>query len=99
MWFTVTIYLRCSELVEGESLLQETIHLIKAESEEEAMLKSQSLGNKLEHKYVNVNRKEVLWALVGINKPQELLDKLTDGAEVYSRFISEEVWKSLRDKY
>ena len=89
MWFAVPIYLRCSESVEGEILFQETTHLIEADSEESAMLKSRTLVSKLEHKYVNVLGKEVWWVLDEIGEPWELLDDLNDGAELYSRFISE----------
>ena len=85
MWFAIPIYLRSSEPVEGEVLLQETIHLIKAESEEGAMLKARTLANELEHKYVNVLGKEVQWSVDEIGQAWELLDDLRDGAEVYSR--------------
>jgi hypothetical protein len=98
MWFAVPIYLRSSEPVEGEVLLQETIHLVEAESEEGAMLKARALGDKLEHRYINVIGEEVCWSLDEIGEPWELLDNLGDGAEVYSRFIGERIKKALREK-
>ena len=98
MWFAVPIYLRSSEPVDGEVLLQETIHLVEAESEEEAMQKARALVNKLEHQYNNVIGKEVRWSLDEIGDLWELLDDLSDGAEVYSRFINDETRNALRGK-
>jgi hypothetical protein len=88
MWFTVPIYMRSSEPLDGDDFLEETIHLIEARSDEKTMTKARLLAQRLEHRYANVHGKEVAWVLESIGDPWELTDDLKDGAEIYSRFLS-----------
>jgi hypothetical protein len=88
MWFTVTIYLRSSEPVDGSVLVEEAVHLIEAASDDEARSKALLVAKRLEHRYANVAGKDVVWSVESVGEPYELMDGLKDGAEVYSRFIS-----------
>ncbi len=88
MWFTVPIYLRSSEPVDGEVLIQEVIHLIDADSDDEARSKALLAAKRLELTYKNVTGKDVIWSVESVGEPYELMDELKDGAEIYSRFIS-----------
>jgi len=98
MWFTVPIYLRSSEPLDDDVLLEEAIHLFEAMSDEEAMAKAKLLAQKLEHRYANVYGKEVAWTLESIGEPWKLLDDLKDGAEIYSRFLSDEEKRAIARK-
>jgi hypothetical protein len=88
MWFTIPMYLRSSEPVDGKVLVEESIYLFEADSEEEATSKGLTAMIGLEHSYSNVAGKEVQWSIESMGQPYELVGELKDGSEVYSRFIS-----------
>jgi hypothetical protein len=88
MWFTVPVYLRSSEPVDGESLIEELFYLFEAPSEKEAESKALLAAKGLEQTYANIAGKEVVWTLESVGQPYELDGDLKDGSEIYSRFIS-----------
>lgn len=95
-WFAIPIYMRSSEPVGGDRLLEEAIHLFRAASEAQAVKKAERLAKSLEQKYPNVYGKQVAWSLDEIGEPWELTGKLQDGAEVFPRFMTETARNALR---
>ncbi|HMU45203.1 MAG TPA: DUF4288 domain-containing protein [Chitinophagaceae bacterium] len=84
-WYLVKVVFRiiCGD---GEHTAQfdEQLRLIKATSKEEAFHKAQMLGLKEQEVFFNQQEQLVQWQFVSISELYRL-DKLEDGAELYSR--------------
>ena len=84
-WYLVKVVFRiiCGD---GEHTAQfdEQLRLINATSKEEAFHKAQMLGLKEQEVFFNQQEQLVQWQFVSISELYRL-DKLEDGAELYSR--------------
>lgn len=84
-WYLVKVVFRiiCGD---GEHTAQfdEQLRLIKATSKEEAFHKAHMLGLKEQEVFFNQNEQLVQWQFVSISELYRL-NKLEDGAELYSR--------------
>ncbi len=67
----------------------EQLRLITADSKEEAFHKAQLLGGKEEEMFFNRNQQLVQWQFISVSELYQL-NKLIDGAEVYSRIEEKE---------
>lgn len=67
----------------------EQLRLIQAGSKEEAFHKAQLLGVKEEEMFFNQNQQLVQWQFISISELYQL-NKLIDGAELYSRIEEQE---------
>ena len=68
-------------------LYEETVTLLVAESEEEAMRKARLFGKEREHSYKNGYGETITWKLKHVIDVYEIRNTLGDGAEVHSRFF------------
>ncbi|MGE5409826.1 MAG: DUF4288 domain-containing protein [Clostridiales bacterium] len=85
---------------EAEQLWEETIVLFLAKNEEEAEEKARLLGLNSEHEYESVTRDMVKWEFRHILSIQEVLtDNISDGAEVFSRYLRASEAISLRTPF
>lgn len=99
-WYSVPIYLRSSvKLPDGQILLEEAIHLIRASSTADAIAKGKRLATRLEHRYLNAAGRKVRWTVEDVGEPWELLDKLAANAELFSRFITLTELQGLRKRF
>jgi hypothetical protein len=84
-WYIAKIVYRiiCGE---GNHTAQfdEQLRLIKAEKQEEALLKAQLLGSREEETFYNNTQQLVKWQFVNVCELRRLAD-IIDGAELYSR--------------
>jgi hypothetical protein len=86
-----------SGISEAEQLWEETIVLFLAKDEEEADEKARLLGVNSEHEYKSVSKDIVKWKFRHIQSIQEVLsDNISDGTEVFSRFLKVSEVSSLR---
>ena len=67
----------------------EQLRLIAADSKEEAFHKAQSLGGREEEVFFNRQQQLVQWQFISVSELYQL-DKLADGAELYSRIEEKE---------
>ena len=67
----------------------EQLRLVSAASKEEAFHKSQLLGMKEEEIFFNQNQQLVQWQFISVSELY-MLNKLIDGAELYSRIEEKE---------
>jgi len=84
-WYIAKIVYRiiCGE---GNHTAQfdEQLRLIKAEKQEEALLKAQLIGSREEETFYNNTQQLVKWQFVNVCELRRLAD-IIDGAELYSR--------------
>lgn len=91
-WYTATIILKCETdphpLLLGEWSCQQSIHLIRAESREEAFAQAEELGKAQECSYLNSDGATVSWKYIGMENLEELTTKrLTGGMEIWGRIF------------
>jgi len=89
MWFAASLLFKSVHPGQvDDHLWEESIFLVRAESEEEARQKADRLGKAEEHEYVAANGEMTQWTFQGVERIQEILDdKLEDGTEIFSRFL------------
>lgn len=89
-WYLVKMVfrIRCGN---GDHTAQfdEQLRLIAAGSKEEAFHKAQSLGGREEEVFFNQQQQLVHWQFISVSELYQL-DKLADGAEIYSRIEERE---------
>lgn len=88
MFFAVSIFLRSSQPVGDDVLLEETIRLVEAASYEAAVSASEQLARSLESSYRNALGSRTEWTVEEIEEPQEIVDSLSHGAELCSRTLT-----------
>lgn len=67
----------------------EQLRLIEAEDGLHAFNKAQAIGEREQHTFLNEQRKTVQWKFINVSE-LHALDRLTDGAEIYSHIKEEE---------
>jgi hypothetical protein len=87
MWYSVPIYQRSSEAVNGEVVVEESIYLVEAESATEAEAAARTVAAKLPIEYVAGEGNAVSWEVEGFGEPWRLFDKPGNGIEVFSRLM------------
>src|SRR5262245_23084046 len=70
-----------------ECLWQDSIVLIEASSEEDALGKAKELGKSGEHEYVSATNEHIEWVFVRVERVFEIGDSLSPGTELFSRFL------------
>src|SRR5438552_18123558 len=98
MWFSVNLLYKSihPDHPENESLWEERVFLVQAETEDQARQEAERIGKNEEHAYVAANGDLVRWVLVQIASISPLLeDTLGNGTEVFSRFLSSAQVESL----
>jgi Domain of unknown function (DUF4288) len=87
MWYGANLLFESSVPDENGRLLQEeSIRLIDANDESEAIAKAVALGNSEEHEYGNPSGQTVRWRFVSVLEIQDLCEaSLYDGMEVFSQ--------------
>lgn len=70
------------------ALCEESIRVLLAETEDDALARAQELGKAGEHDYPNEDGETVNWHFVSVIEVQDLTEReLHDGAEVFSRLF------------
>jgi hypothetical protein len=90
LWYSAKLLFRSriADIAEGAILCEESIRLVSAPNEEEALERAVRLGPAGEHDYSNERGETVVWEFVELTELQELsADSLGDGTEVYSRLF------------
>ena len=80
-WFVAKLIFRICNV--GRPQFDEHLRLISAMNAEEALLKSRLIGISEEDSFLNENNETVKWEFVNVADLRPL-DKLKDGAELYS---------------
>ncbi len=79
---------------------EESIVLVQASDENEAWQKAEALGEQIAFEHQREANFGVRWEFVGVLSVYELLDEeLTDGTEVFSRFLTAKEAKALMKSY
>ena len=86
MWYGAKLLFESSIPDEnGRTLQEESIRLIEAKDESEAMAKAIALGNSEQHEYKNPYAETVSWRFVSVYAMQDLCEATVfDGMEVFS---------------
>lgn len=96
-WFSASLLFRSvhQQPRQGEVLWEESIRLIQASTEEEAAQRAEALGKRTEAQY-KVKDDKVRWTFVRIERVCEIdPQQLTDGTELFSRFLRDSEVESL----
>src|SRR5207302_1849043 len=104
MWFSVNLLFKSihPDHPENESLWEERVFLVQAETEDQARHEGERIGKNEEHEYVAATGDLVRWVFEQIASISPLLaDTLGNGTEVFSRFLSsaqvESLWTPFED--
>ena len=69
-----------------DPMREESIHIVLADSEDQARKRAEEIGRDNQHSYENADGERVTWRFVCVAQVQDLCeDRLTDGMEVFSR--------------
>ncbi len=99
MFYAVSIFLRSSQPVGSETLLQETIRLVEASSCDAAVDAAGDLAKSLESRYENADGNEVTWTVEEVDEPQEILDPLQNGTELLARTLTLTERRAMKTRY
>jgi Domain of unknown function (DUF4288) len=96
MWFAANLLFESvrPDHPENESLWEESIVLVRAESEEQARQDAEVLGKAGEHEYIAANGDLVRWVFRQVEKLCAI-ETLEHGTELFSRFLSRQEVESL----
>lgn len=99
MWYSASLFfesIHTPPQPQAEHLWEEVIHLIQAESEEEALRKADAIGKKSELNYRVDSGDRVKWRFFKTESVALIeMQELADGAEIFSRFITAQEAHSL----
>lgn len=99
MWYSASLFfesIHTPPQAEAEHLWQETVYLIDAETEVEALAKADAIGRQSELSYAEAGGDNVKWRFVRTESVAHIgLEALRDGSEVFSRFITAQEAHSL----
>lgn len=98
-WYSARILMEAVHPDEppGSALFEDKVILVKAGSERQVKAKAGKLGKKDEHEYLNVEGNRVSWVFREVLDVVALFDEaLTEGTEVYYKFLSEEDLQAVR---
>ena len=89
-WYSAKLLFRST--VDGatmaEPLCEESVRILRAETEEAAVARAAEIGRSAEHEYVNERGEVVGWWFAEVLEVQDLcINELQDGAEVFSRLF------------
>jgi Domain of unknown function (DUF4288) len=100
MWYTGLLLFRSEHHPDSgdEPLWEETLLLIKGESEEHARTLLTQYGKSEEHEYLNQNGSKVFWKFEKIASVFEMGDILENRTELFHRFLKESEIKSIERK-
>jgi|SRR5437660_6208052 len=98
MWFAVSSFFKCKcihpEHPDDESLWEERIFLIQAETEEGARQEGERICKVEEHEYVSATGDLVQWIFQQVASVSEIYS-LEPGSELFSRFLKKQEVDSL----
>ena len=89
-WYSVRVIYR--SLVNGEpaadALMEESIRVFTASSDDEASSKREAVARDGEHSYKNEKGEAIHWIVESVDAAQDIFeDQLVDGTEVHSRLF------------
>jgi hypothetical protein len=91
MWYTASAFFKGEHIASGQDtvrLWEEVLLLVEALDEEAAASHAAELARRREHQYTVSQPGEALrWTFVKIERVQALEGPLTNGAEIFSRFL------------
>jgi hypothetical protein len=90
MWFSASLFFEGvhNDCPNEDDVWEQSVFLIWAASEEEAMLQAQKLAKEREVEYITAIGDRVRWVFRHVESVFELFDaELKAGIEVYSRFL------------
>jgi hypothetical protein len=90
MWFAASLLYKSVHQgqPEDDSLWEENIVLLRAESHDEAQKQAEVLGKAGEHEYLSATGDLVRWTFQAVESMYEILDASPGhGTEVFSRFL------------
>jgi len=104
MWYSAALLSKrthpASDPATDEPLWEESIVLIEADSEEDAMREAQSIGRRDETSFTSVSGELVKWEFVCVTEVHEILEEtFKHGTEVFSRFVRNPEVKSSRTPF
>lgn len=87
MYAAVLVYESSSSAAGYETLYEETVTLVRANSDEQASERAHEFARMRETSYLNEYGETITWSLKRLADVSEIVDKIDDGAEVYTRFF------------
>jgi hypothetical protein len=99
MWYSASLLFVSKREAESddERLWEERIVLLEADDTAAALIVARDLGAAGEHSYAAGDGVTVVWQFDGVMKIYEMLNDPVAGAELFSRFVSAEVARRLKE--
>jgi hypothetical protein len=98
MWYTANLLFKSVHAASSQedTLWEESIRLIKAETKDQAMEKAQALGRASPLTFSVQTGDKVTWVFVKVERIFEIDEEsLKDGTEIFSRFLRDSEVQSL----
>lgn len=98
MWYSASLLYESvhNQMAREESIWEEQIVLISADTDAEARAQAELIGKNAEVMYTSATQDQVRWAFREVQSVFQLLDQeLKSGAEVFSRFLRASEARSL----
>lgn len=89
MWYAASIFTKAESpnRPDSEALWEESIVLIKANSEAHARTVAEKIGRDSEVEYVGATDELISWRFIRVDRIQEIGEELKPNEEVFSRFL------------
>lgn len=86
MWYSVKVLFKClvNDDAEVSDLFDESIFLIEADSDGQALKKGEKIARKDEVTYKNYENNDVTWSFVKTLGVYEICEEIEDGVEIFS---------------
>ena len=97
--FSVSVFMTMGSKGDNEPLWEERILLVKAESEDDATRKAETLAKSEEHSYSSNQGKRIAVKFDSVDRVYAIEDTLEDGVELFSRFLRDSEVNSLKTPF
>ena len=90
MWFSASLLMKgnSSERSDEDIFWEDSIVLIQADDEEDAIVQADALGKAAENQYVAATGESLSWTFERIERVFEIGEVLASGMELFSRHLS-----------
>jgi hypothetical protein len=98
MYAAVLLYVSSSSSAGYDPLYEETVTLIRADSDKRAAERAREFAKAREGSFENEYGETITWSLKRLVDISEIADKIDDGAEIYTRhFRDYEAYRAFRE--
>jgi Domain of unknown function (DUF4288) len=98
MWYSAALFFQGVSQTHRavETLWEEKLLLIDADSAEKAQSIAEQIGRASEHAYTSATQEDICWTFVCVERVYEIMDVgIKNGTELFSRFLRDSEARSL----